>query len=209
MFRTQAQSRLLVPKLNRAQGKTLTRRFVIVLALLGGAGAFEVHGQQTTDVKKLQDRIDLLERQLKVSEKENEVLKREIEQLKTSQSKSDSAEPVVKSKSSLSDRLADGMTLTGTYFDPNQDKGEARMIITERDGKKIKGKYAATSSKTGEVYPGFSFEGEIVGNRMIAKSVGSANKRTMTMFLKGNSFEGTVYNSFYNINVRVGYILEN
>ena len=102
------------------------------------------------------------------------------------------AEP--KKKASLSDRIPDGTVLSGTYqfTISGGESGTATLTITEREGNKVKGRYVPKADKAAEAYPGWAFEGEIVGNRLTAKSVGNAAKRTLTVSLKGDTLEGTV-----------------
>jgi hypothetical protein len=70
--------------------------------------------------------------------------------------------------------------------------GTATLRITEREGNKVKGRYGTKEARAAEAHPGWAFEGKIVGNRLTVKSVGNAAGRTLTVYLKGDTLEGTV-----------------
>jgi hypothetical protein len=97
-------------------------------------------------------------------------------------------------KASLSDRIPAGTVLTGTYLNimPGGESGTATLTITKRDGNKVKGRYDAKAAGAAQAWPGWPFEGKIVGNKLIVKSVGNAAERRLTLSLQGDALEGTL-----------------
>jgi formylglycine-generating enzyme required for sulfatase activity/serine/threonine protein kinase len=97
-------------------------------------------------------------------------------------------------KASLSDRIPAGTVLTGTYLNimPGGDSGTATLTITKRDGNKVKGRYDAKAAGAAQAWPGWPFEGKVVGNKLIVKSVGNAAERSLTLSLQGDALEGTL-----------------
>jgi len=115
------------------------------------------------------------------------------------------AEP--KKKASLSDRIPVGTVLTGTYefIKVSRDIGTATLTITEREGNKVKGRWGAKAANAAVAYPGFAFEGAIVGSRLTARSVTIAAKRTLTVSLKGDTLEGILVHPDTGATARVAF----
>ena len=185
----------------------MIRYLTLSAALVFASLANAARGQDVDEVKRLNDRIALLEQQLDLAKQENELLRREIEQLKGGDPKPEPAK--TKQRASLADRIPAGTVLTGTYayLAPNGERGTATLTITEQDGKNVRGTYRPTSS-TGEVYPGFDFVGTLTKSTLTVMSVGSAVRKKLILTLNGNGLEGKALLIDKNLQARVGFTLD-
>ncbi len=166
----------------------ITTFFVFALSLLSVATA-----QDPTDVAKLKQQNELLQAKLEAANLKIEKLENQLaEQLKAN--KLATEKEVSKRKLSLSDRIPAGTAILGNYqfTKTGGEAGTVTLTITERDGNKVKGTYVPKALNAAEAYLGWSFEGVIAGNKLTAKSVGKAAKRTLTVNMKGDTLEGSV-----------------
>ena len=79
------------------------------------------------------------------------------------------------SKATLSDLLGAGVELSGDWkFIANSQGGEVKILIKERDGKKLKGVHSANFR--GGQWFSWDMEGEVVGDTINYRSVGNVHK---------------------------------
>lgn len=148
-----------------------------------------VRAQDPDEVKRLKERIELLEAKLKLAERDKEDLRKEVERLKSSRP----APTKTATKETLSDRLPEGSVISGAY---NQfgvkGSGEVTLTVTGRDGNKVRGtmflKFKDPAGKVTEKEG--NVEGEINGILLTLKTAGEAGKVSLTVSLKGNVLEG-------------------
>lgn len=162
----------------------MIRLALLAVSLVVLPGASGVRGQDTEEVKKLKERIELLEAKLKQAEIE-------IAQLRA---KTPGGEKEAPKKASLSDLLTVGKILSGNYRSAKgnglEGGGEVVITIGERDGKKVKASGVLKPSSKDAQNITIDYEGEIEGVRLTLRSVGKANKSSATLSLKGESLEG-------------------
>lgn len=122
-------------------------RFTILLtSLLMVAGTTSVRGQDIDEVKRLKERIELLETKLKLSEKENELFKKEVELLKADAGKKQVAKPAAEN-----DTFAEGAILSGKRTMTRGDDSWQQtmvLIVTKRDGTSFEGELTITNVPT-------------------------------------------------------------
>lgn len=182
----------------------MVRLIMLAVVCLAFAGSSAARGQDTDEVKQLNKEIELLQAKLEAANLKVEKLEAEVRKFKGS----GKVEP--DDKRSLSDLLPVGVVAAGQYAFPgaNGEVGEADLTITERDGSKVKGRYGAKRPGEAERVPGFEFEGTISGNTLTAKSVGSAQKKTLKVSLRGNELTGTVGNIDRRMTATVSFKLD-
>jgi hypothetical protein len=149
-----------------------------------------LQAEDTDEVKRLKERIEILQTKLELAEKQNELLQKEIEMLKSGQP----TPAKTASKKSLSDRLPDGTVISGVYRQFGiAGKGEIAVTITGREGNKVVGttslKFTNPAGK--ETLTEGNVEGAINGVLLTLKTVGGSRKVNMTLTLKGDALEGT------------------
>lgn len=187
----------------------MARLTILAMAMLILTGASTSHGQDTDEVKRLKEKIELLEAKLEAANLKVEGLQRENEELKNQAAQPKAGLKVARNQSLLSDRLQSGTVLNGTYyFQVGGERGTTTLTITERDGNKVKGTYKPKKLESAEAYPGFTFEGVIKGNALEAYSVGSANRKKMALTLRGNALDGGMYFIDSRTNARVSFKLD-
>jgi hypothetical protein len=110
---------------------------MLAVTLLVFAGAPNARGQETDEVKRLKERIELLEAKLKLAERENQDLKAENKQLKAGGAKKPADEPAV-----ADDAFASGTVFEGRrqYTSLAASVQAVRLEITERKGTSFQGK---------------------------------------------------------------------
>jgi hypothetical protein len=157
----------------------MLRRTLLVATLAIVPGGPAARGGDPDDVRKLNDRIELLEAKLELAEKEIALLRREIDGLKP---KGEVA------KRALSELLSDGTLLSGDYKFANAKvpPGEVTVTIKSRDGQKFKGTHAAV---TKNIRTTAEIEGEIDGNRIAYKRIGTGPKFGVTGTMNGETVE--------------------
>ena len=163
------------------------RPAIMVLALL--LSAPNVRGDDSDEVKRLKERIELLETKLKLAERDIEDLKKENASLRSNQPASEKPS----SKKTLSERLPEGTVASGAY---NQfglkGRGETTLTVTGREGNKLTGtmhlKFTDAAGKVTEKEG--NVEGEINGILLTLKTAGEAGKVSLTVSLRGNVLEG-------------------
>lgn len=144
-----------------------------------------VRGTDSDDVKRMRERIDLLETRLKLAEAEMEAMKKEIEILKGRNGLGGRERA-----RTLSDILQDGATIAGDFRFTNVKvaPGEISLTVKDREGKKFRGTYRAKSHQSEFVS---DVEGEITGDQITFKGVKSVHKFTVTGAVKGESLPCT------------------
>jgi hypothetical protein len=148
-----------------------------------------VRAEDSDEVKRLKERIEILETKLELAEKENGLLRKEIELLKGNEP----SPGKTSTKKSLSERLPEGTVITGVYIQVGvKGTGEITLTVTGRDGNKIKGTtHLKFTDSVGKVIEkDGDVEGEINGTLLNLKSVGRAVKTNLTVSLKGDALEG-------------------
>ena len=162
----------------------MVRFTMLAVAILVLTGATNARGQDTDEVKRLKEKVELLQSKLETATLKIEKLQAENEQLKAGGAKDLAKKP------SLSDLLPEGKTITGTMISAQTGKeGTVTFVITDRDGKKYK---ATTTTVYMGVTTNGKTEGEISGSQMTCKSVGLANNLSATLVLKGEELSGIV-----------------
>lgn len=161
-----------------------------------------VRAQDADEVKRLKERIELLEARLKLAEKENARLRMEIEEFKAGE-----LEDREGAKIRLSDLLPEGKVIAGDFRSIVRDEGgKVTISISERDGRKVKAT-GVTQIKDKDPIDHL-FEGEVKGSQLTLRSVGGPSKINITVILKGEGLEGTWSTSNLNKGT-VGFKLTN
>jgi hypothetical protein len=153
----------------------------------------QASAQDSDEVKKLKEKIDLLEKKLQLAGRENELLRKELDQARGSKG----GTLVTQDKKALSARLEVGAILTGTEVFNNGIGGSLTLTVTERDGNKIKASYRfVKKGAQGKVLQADrDLEGEVELNRVTFKSVGKAHTINLSLSLNGDSLNGSVKHS--------------
>ncbi|HEY3788103.1 MAG TPA: hypothetical protein VGL71_04570 [Urbifossiella sp.] len=159
--------------------------------------------QDSTEVKALKERIATLESRLKLAERENELLKKELSLAKTDNGSPGSSSAKTAGKKTLSERLPVNTVLAGNEtFEKTNGGGGLRITVTEREGNKIKASYvyewtkrdgAGRITATGKVHR--DLEGEITINQLAFKSVGLTSKVNISLSMNGDTLDGSVAHS--------------
>lgn len=152
---------------------------VLAAWALTTAGA---RAEDASEVKRLKEKIELLEAKLKVAEAE-------IERLKSAKPEKPPA-----GKTSLSDRLKRDVVLTGDWkYEKGGTYGTVTLQITHRDGDKVKAIWV--SKIKGKSLGDEPMEGDINGTLLTLKRVGSAIQLNMSASLEGDVLKGTISHS--------------
>lgn len=152
-------------------------RLVIGTVLVAGLLAAAARADDSTEVKRLKERIELLEAKLKVAEAE-------VERLKAAKGEGASA------SQTLSARLKVDAVLSGDWKYERGGNGTVTLLVTHRDGDKVKATWK--SKIKGKAIPDELMEGSVNGTLLTLKKVGSTTQLNMSASLDGDVLKGTI-----------------
>ncbi|MDB5309927.1 MAG: hypothetical protein JWO38_4129 [Gemmataceae bacterium] len=192
---------VLVPNVAKCR-RPSSLAFAVLAVLVADSS---VRGQDSDEVKRLKERIELLETKLKLAEAQNTLLQDKYERLKKESEQAPTKQPGSAKNQSLTQLLPQGKVITGTWLNTSdKNSGDITISITERDKEQVKARVVLTfKNKT----PNQEYDvvGEVVGVKLTLKTIGSAITINIDLEYKGDGrLEGFYHNVTVNKRGKVG-----